>query len=103
VNIKKAEELASQGLMAPAGAAAFSRRKNDRSGIYSFENDRREMPEALLEILMADKQVWEFYSKQPPSYRKTINHWILSAKQEKTREARLEKLIVLCRDGKRLY
>jgi len=31
--------------------------------------------------------------KQAPSYRKSIISWIMSAKQEKTRQSRLEKAI----------
>ncbi|MCU0363416.1 MAG: YdeI/OmpD-associated family protein [Bacteroidales bacterium] len=103
VNIKKAEELTAKGLMAPAGTKAFNIRKNEKSGIYSFENDSREMPDSLRKLLISDEEAWEFFTKQAPSYRKTINHWILSAKQEKTRLSRVEKLISLCREGKRLY
>ena len=36
---------------------------------------------------------WDFFKSQAPSYQKMIIHWIMSARQEKTRLARLEKLI----------
>src|SRR4029077_3231223 len=38
VNIKKVEELTAQGLMMPAGLAAFALREEARSGVYSYEN-----------------------------------------------------------------
>src|SRR5258708_35999652 len=37
VNIKRVEELSRQGLMRPAGVKAFEARQEERSGIYSFE------------------------------------------------------------------
>src|SRR6266516_7671642 len=37
VNIKRAHELSDKGLMEPAGMAAFNARKENRSGIYSYE------------------------------------------------------------------
>jgi len=38
VNIKKVADLTAQGLMTPAGNAAFARREEARSAIYSYEN-----------------------------------------------------------------
>jgi hypothetical protein len=37
VNIKRAWELSDKGLMEPAGMAAFNARKENKSGIYSYE------------------------------------------------------------------
>jgi uncharacterized protein YdeI (YjbR/CyaY-like superfamily) len=37
VNIKRARELSDKGLMKPPGKAAFNARKENRSGIYSYE------------------------------------------------------------------
>src|SRR4029077_3957621 len=38
VNINKVAELTPRGLMSPAGLAAFARRTEARSGLYSYEN-----------------------------------------------------------------
>jgi len=38
VNIKKVAELTAAGLMMPAGLAAFARREEARSQVYSYEN-----------------------------------------------------------------
>lgn len=37
VNIRKMEELQKKGLMKPAGLAAFEKRKEDKSHVYSHE------------------------------------------------------------------
>ena len=36
--MEKVGELTAQGLMKPAGLAAFARRSEDRSSIYAYEN-----------------------------------------------------------------
>jgi uncharacterized protein YdeI (YjbR/CyaY-like superfamily) len=93
VNIKKIEALTKAGLMKPAGLKAFSLRKENKSGIYSHENDTLFL-ESNYEIQFREnKKAWEFFMKQAPSYKKAIMRWIMSAVQEKTRQSRLEKTI----------
>jgi uncharacterized protein YdeI (YjbR/CyaY-like superfamily) len=53
-------------------------------------------------LLKKNKAAWNFFEKQPPSYRKMIGWWIISAKKEETRMARLAKLIGESAKGKRL-
>jgi len=103
INIAKVEELTTKGLMNPAGIKAFSIMKENNSGIYSFENEIKDLPEEYAEIFKKNTPAWEFYSAQPPSYRKTMTHWILSARQEQTRISRLEKLIVESSKKNRLF
>ena len=103
INIRKVRELTAKGLMTMAGTEAFNRRKNEASGIYSFENDMRQLPDEFLEIIKANKAAWDFFSAQPPSYRKNVTHWIISAKQEQTRLNRLNRLISECSKNKRIY
>jgi uncharacterized protein YdeI (YjbR/CyaY-like superfamily) len=43
--------------------------------------------------LRKNQKAWEFVQAQPPSYRKTIGWWVVSAKQEETRLKRLRRLI----------
>lgn len=45
VNIKRVGELTKQGLMMPSGLEAFAARKENRSGIYSYEQRTAELPE----------------------------------------------------------
>lgn len=103
INIAKVEALMRQGLMMPAGLEAFNNRKENRSGIYSFENEIRDLPEEYARIFRKNKAAWKYYSATPPSYRRTVTHWVLSAKQEATRLSRLEKLIAGSGEGKRLF
>ncbi len=102
VNIDKIRVLLDQGRMQPAGIAAFEKRQEARSGIYSHEQPDVELPEPYLGILLGNASAREFFEKQPASYRKAASWWVVSAKQEKTRLARLEKLVACSANAERV-
>jgi uncharacterized protein YdeI (YjbR/CyaY-like superfamily) len=102
INIKRARELARQKQMRPAGLEAFAARIENKSGIYSYERRSTELVEPYARLLKMNKAAASFFKKQPPSYRKMIGWWIVSAKKEETRMARLAKLISESAKGKRL-
>jgi uncharacterized protein YdeI (YjbR/CyaY-like superfamily) len=93
VNIQRAEALIAAGRMTPAGLAAFAARKENKSGIYSYEQRRAELEEPYSSMLAAQPAAWDSFHAQSPAYRKAVNWWIVSAKREATRLRRLEKLV----------
>jgi uncharacterized protein YdeI (YjbR/CyaY-like superfamily) len=102
VNIKKVEELSARGLMTPAGLAAFAHRTEARSGIYSYENRHLAALDAELDATFrANARAWDFFNKQPPSYRQTSIYWVMNAKRDETRSKRLAKLIEASAGGRR--
>jgi uncharacterized protein YdeI (YjbR/CyaY-like superfamily) len=103
VNIRKAEMLIRSGQMHPSGLEAFGRRKEEKSGVYSYENKPEALPDAYVEQFKTRPEAWAYFEASPPSYRRTIFYWILSPKQEITRRNRLEKLIAACSEKKRIY
>lgn len=93
INIHKVEALIAAGAMRPEGLKAFSFRKEENSKIYSHEKETVELTEEFTKKFKENKKAWDFFITQAPSYQKVITHWIISAKQEKTRLSRLEKAI----------
>jgi uncharacterized protein YdeI (YjbR/CyaY-like superfamily) len=94
INIKAVEQLTAAGRMHPAGLAAFERRSPERSGIYSYEQDAdRELPEHYLAMLRANSRASTFWDAATASYRKVVTHWVLTAKQEATRDKRMAELV----------
>jgi uncharacterized protein YdeI (YjbR/CyaY-like superfamily) len=87
------ERLQKEKRMQPAGLKAYEARKEYRSGIYSYEQRSPELVEPYSAKLERNRAAWKFFQAQPPGYRKMINWWIVSAKQEETRLKRLDKLI----------
>jgi uncharacterized protein YdeI (YjbR/CyaY-like superfamily) len=93
INIKRAQELTDQGLMRPAGLKAFQARRENKSGIYSYEQRSEKLPEPYEKEFKRHKTAWAFFQAQPPWYRKTAGWWVVSAKKEETRLKRLATLI----------
>jgi uncharacterized protein YdeI (YjbR/CyaY-like superfamily) len=103
VNIRKVGELTAQGLMKPAGLAAFARRTEASSGLYSYENRHLAVLDPEREkTFRAARAAWEFFSEQPPSYRQLNIYRVMSAKREETRTKRLGRLIEASAEGRRL-
>ena len=89
--------------MRPTGLKAFAARIENKSGIYSYEQRSTELSQAYAKLVKNNKAASNFFEKQSPSYRKMIGWWIISAKKEETRMARLAKLISESAKGKRLF
>ncbi len=103
VNINKMEHLIQQGLVKPAGLAAYAKRTEAKSRIYSHERtEDAVLPPEMEKVFKSHKKAWEFFTAQAPSYQKVMLHLVTSAKQEKTRQSRFEKLLQASIAGKRL-
>jgi len=103
VNIKKVEALIQQGRMKPAGLAAWEKRSESRSGLYSYENKPEQFSPELEARFRENIVAWEFFSGQSTSYKRTVMYYVMDAKQEATRFSRLEKLILASANGQRIY
>jgi uncharacterized protein YdeI (YjbR/CyaY-like superfamily) len=93
INIKKIEELTKQGLMQPAGLEAFAHRQEKKSKVYSYENEAVPFSPAFEKTFKANKKAWAYFQSQMPSYQKVATRWVMTAKQEATRQSRLKTLI----------
>jgi uncharacterized protein YdeI (YjbR/CyaY-like superfamily) len=100
ININAVAELTAAGLMHPAGVAAFERRRDDRSGIYAYENRDRTWPDAYEARLRANARASRFWDAATPSYRKVATNWVVTAKQEATRDKRMAELVDDCAAGR---
>jgi len=103
VNIKKVEEMIRLGKMTPAGLAAYEKRSESRSAVYSYENQPEKLAPEFEDRLKKNPAAWEFFQKQAPSYKKVKIYWVMGARQEQTRWSRLEKLIAACQSGERIF
>ena len=101
VNIAHVARLTAEGRMRPAGIGAYERRKPETSGIYSYENPPEGLPEAYEAQLQANPAAAAFfYDRATASYRRTCLTWVLSAKQEATRDRRMAELVEDCAAGR---
>ena len=103
VNIGRVKELTKLGRMRSAGLKAFELRKEEKSGIYAYENRKSAvLGKAEEKQFRAWPKAWDFFQLQPAGYRKLMTWWVISAKKGETRQKRLEKLIAASEAGRRL-
>jgi len=102
VNIARAQALIEVGRMQPAGLEAFQARTEHQSGIYSYEQRPADLPASYARRITQQRAAWAFFRAQPPSYRKAVTWWVVSAKREDTRLKRLDKLEAHSAQGLRL-
>jgi uncharacterized protein YdeI (YjbR/CyaY-like superfamily) len=100
VNVARMGELMAAGRAHPAGIRAFEARTEDNTGIYSYENRPADLPDAYLAQLKANEAAWTWWQAQRPGYRRLATWWVVSAKQEPTRDRRLATLIEDCAAGR---
>jgi len=101
-NVEHVERLMKAGRMAPPGLAAYAARDEQRTGIYSFEQERPELAPAYLKAFRANAAAWTRYEQQAPGYRRMTAHWVMSAKKEETRARRLAILIDCSARGRKI-
>lgn len=103
VNIAKMARLEAEGRITSAGAAAYAMRTEERSVIYSHEQDSiAELRSEELVAFRRNRAGWDFLEATPAGYRKRVLHWVTTAKKEQTRAGRLAKLMEACAQGARL-
>ena len=93
INIAAVERLKAEGRMQPSGLAAYELRRAERSGIYSYESGEVELAPGYAARLAADAAASAFWEVATASYRKMAVHWVMTAKQEATRDKRMAQLL----------
>lgn len=93
INVAKVAEQEALGRMRPAGRAAFEARREDRTGVYSFESEPAVLTDEMEARFRSNQAAWDYFSDRAPWYQRTSLHWVMSAKQEATRQRRLDQLI----------
>jgi len=93
-NIAKVAELRKAGRMHAAGIRAFEERDKRKDMPYLRDHPlRQKLPAELETRIRTNPAAWTYWQAQRPSYRKEVAFWVLSAKQEPTRERRMASLI----------
>jgi uncharacterized protein YdeI (YjbR/CyaY-like superfamily) len=102
VNTKRAGELIAMKRMAKRGLEVFENRDPEKTRLYSFENRPKAFDPALERVFRKQAQAWAFFRAQPPGYQRLATFYVMSAKQQETRERRLAVLMKSSAEGKRL-
>jgi uncharacterized protein YdeI (YjbR/CyaY-like superfamily) len=101
-NVSRVAQLVEAGRMQDPGLQAFEARRPDRTGLYSNDMLDKGFPPEMEAMFRADPDAWSFWNRQPPSYRRQMTWWVLSAKRDDTRQRRLTALIAEHAAGRRV-
>ena len=104
INVKRMGVLTADGLVTPAGRAAFEKRTARKSGIYSYEQRHEaSFTPAFSRRLKADRRAWAFFAAQAPWYRRTCTHWVMTAKKPETRVKRIAQFVAMLDEERTIY
>jgi uncharacterized protein YdeI (YjbR/CyaY-like superfamily) len=92
-NVKRVEELINLKLMKAPGLEVYGKRKDKTGYDFSYGNSIIDFNREFEKIFKGNKKAWKFFNAQISSYRKPAIRWVMSAKQEKTKQQRLNTLI----------
>ena len=101
VNRKRIRELQAEGLLAAPGLAAWQAASKQPAG-YSFESKPTTLAKRYVSQLAANKKAHDYFQAEAPWYRRTTSFYVMSAKQEATRQRRLANLIACCAQQRRI-
>ena len=101
VNVERYAALKAEGLMTPAGERAYEENKA-KSGLYAYERELAKLSPEDEALFRKSKAAWADWEKRPPGYRKTVLHWVTSAKRPETRAKRLGILIESSAAGEKI-
>ncbi len=102
VNTNRANQLLKLGLMQPPGAKVFQARDPSTTNRYSFEREAAKLRPAATKQFKSNAKAWAFFQSQPPYYKRVCTFWVISAKQDPTRQRRLQTLITASTQHRRL-
>ena len=95
VNRQRMRELQTEGLLAAPGLAAWQAASKETCRLLVRVQTHRAR-EALPSQLAANKKAHDYFRAEAPWYRRTTSFYVMSAKQEATRQRRLADLIACC-------
>lgn len=89
------------GLRKSSGMALADIKQNEYGQYIDVDNKIITLPPDVQEALQAEPAAYQTYEKLAWSHRKEYIMWIVGAKQQKTRDARLEKMVEMLLKGKK--
>lgn len=93
VNLELVEQLRVEGRMQPAGLAVWAARRREAAPYTHEQTGPLELPPAYAEQLANSPAATAFLGAATATYRRQCINWVLTAKQETTRDRRMAQLV----------
>lgn len=101
-NIEVINRMIKENKMYPAGLKIYESRKEDATGIYSYEKNAVDFTKEYRAYFKKNKEAFNYFEAQSNTYKKATINWVITAKREETQKRRLEQLIQACEKNERL-
>ncbi len=102
LNKERIERMIANGLMTNAGLAKIEAAKQDGSWDALNASDNLEIGDDLAKALRQNRAAEKNFQAFSNSVKKAILQWLNSAKRAETRAARIEKLVAMAANNKRI-
>lgn len=99
-NIDEVRRMSDEGLMKPAGLAAFEQRVDETSPAYAYQMGEAGLAPEHEALLRADAAASAYWDAASPSYRKMVSSWVARARTQATRDRRASDLVAACAEGR---
>lgn len=93
VNIDLVEQLRAEGRMQPSGLAIWEARRRDVAPYTHEVEGALELPPPYAAQLAGSPAATAFWDEATATYRRICTNWVLTAKQEATRDRRMAQLV----------
>lgn len=104
INREKAEALAAQGALRPAGVAEVAAAQEDGRWEAAYEGQRTaRVPDDLQRALDANPVAAAFFAELDSANRYAITYRLADAKKPETRERRLRKFLAMLERGEKIH
>lgn len=95
------EALTTKGVMKPSGQRRVDEAKEKGTWLVNEDVDQLICPDDLTKELMRH-HAFDWWQAAAPSYRRNILRWLGSAKQQQTRDKRLDQITSACKAGEKI-
>jgi uncharacterized protein YdeI (YjbR/CyaY-like superfamily) len=95
INKQRVERMTAEGLMTSNGQKLIDLAKTNGTWDAMEEIDNLVIPADLKNMFARNKKAFKNFEAFPPSSKKIILNWILSAKRQETREQRIKQTVEL--------
>jgi uncharacterized protein YdeI (YjbR/CyaY-like superfamily) len=102
INKRRVEKLIAGGRMTAAGLAKVEAAKADGSWSFIDDVEALELPADLRLALAANPIAQQRFEAFGSSYKKQVLYWIKSAKRPETRKKRIEQVVSLAAEGRKI-
>jgi uncharacterized protein YdeI (YjbR/CyaY-like superfamily) len=93
VNLELVEQLRAEGRMQPSGLAVWEARRREAAPYTHEVEGELALPPPYAAQLAASPAATAFWEAATPTYRQICVNWVLTAKQEATRDRRMAQLV----------